>query len=201
MANHRSKAARHECGRARKVTDTGVARLFSFHYQSAVTEAELRRCPAASSSQPRRFHTNIVTPIFQQHDALKSLMEALFLHLLVITEATHDPVGTAMSARIESGQVSVTGDGQGPSSSRTGLASRLTLQIYNLYDRSLELLQKLLAKPVYQSFARPYAYFKLWSDGYGAATGGLDHTLAGSRRLRRRTIRLLTSICRTLADC
>jgi len=105
-----------------------------------------------------------------------------------------------MSDAIQRWQTALPGDKKGgeSASESAGLAARLTTVICLLYKHSLDCLRPGLSRPSYRRLEQPYDYLRLWSDGYGVPSGDLDGILDDSKRLRRSTLRLLLSICRTL---
>jgi hypothetical protein len=113
---------------------------------------------------------------------------------------THYPL---MDGRIEKWQRSVS-DGLEPSTSNANLeegpASRLGTTAAALFSTLLDdSSDKAASNSIVRALEHEYAYFRLWDDSYGLATGDLDRTLSQSRRVKRLTCRLLASLCRTLA--
>ena len=108
-----------------------------------------------------------------------------------------------MSSQVQLWRVSLpASDGDAALSSRAPPASaaRLITLACDIYQLCLESLAKRLSKPLYRKVERPYGYLRLWADGYGVSSGELDKVLADSTRLRRSTVRLLVSLCRTLTN-
>lgn len=85
-----------------------------------------------------------------------------------------------------------------PSTKPDGIACRLGACACELFRLLVEHAQDQAPKDVAGALERECGYLQLWCDGHGAASGELDAVLAESRRLRRSTYRLLTSICDTL---
>jgi len=87
-----------------------------------------------------------------------------------------------------------------PSTKPDGIASRLGTCACELFRLLVEQARDQAPKDVAGALERECGYLQLWCDGHGAASGELDAVLAESKRLRRSTYRLLTSICHTLTD-
>ncbi|KAK4247363.1 hypothetical protein C7999DRAFT_32236 [Corynascus novoguineensis] len=86
------------------------------------------------------------------------------------------------------------------SSWHDGPASRLSTAASELFRLLLDEAPLQTSKLVVRTLQREYSCLQLWCDGYGLTTGDLDAVLANSKRLRYSTIRLLVSVCYTLAD-
>lgn len=86
------------------------------------------------------------------------------------------------------------------------LTARLCVESLELFRAIIKRLQKRddyprsKSKAHYISIERSYGRLKLWSDSYDISQEELDELLAKSRKLRRATLKLLTSISTTLMD-
>ena len=82
---------------------------------------------------------------------------------------------------------------------RDGLAC-LSTTVSELFRLLLNHARLQTSNAMFRTLEREYSYLQLWCDGYGVPFGHLDAILAESKRLRHSTLRLLVSICHTLAD-
>ncbi|KAL2201511.1 hypothetical protein P885DRAFT_73854 [Corynascus similis CBS 632.67] len=107
-----------------------------------------------------------------------------------------------MRRDVEKWQYSLLHDNSSEHSSswNDGPASRLSTAASELFRLLLDEVPLQNSRLVVRTLQREYSCLQLWCDGYGLAAGDLDAVLANSKRLRYSTIRLLVSVCYTLAD-
>jgi len=107
-----------------------------------------------------------------------------------------------MRRDVEKWQYSLLHDSSSEHSSawNDGPASRLSTAASELFRLLLDEVPLQTSRLVVRTLQREYSCLQLWCDGYGLAAGDLDAVLANSKRLRYSTIRLLVSVCYTLAD-
>ncbi len=101
---------------------------------------------------------------------------------------------------IQQWQTSVFKDGKTPSYEPDGLISRLLATAHGLYFFLLGKLKPVLPTAEFRALEREHDRLQLWADGYAVESGNLDNTLADATRMRHSTVRILVSICRTLAN-
>lgn len=92
--------------------------------------------------------------------------------------------------------------GVSPEEEREGIVARLHEAGRCLYEAFVGKLngEKVLSKSLHRRLQGNYMHYVIWAGDYGVGDGHLDVVLAGSERLRRYTINLLSSICITLQE-
>ncbi|GAB1319996.1 Zn(2)-C6 fungal-type domain-containing protein [Madurella fahalii] len=78
-----------------------------------------------------------------------------------------------------------------PKDTNRRLAGNLSAAASSLWRSILGRCQNQLPELVLRRIRREYGHYQLWCDGYGVLSGELDNVLAGSKRLRLSTYRLL----------
>ncbi|KAK8134613.1 hypothetical protein PG984_006625 [Apiospora sp. TS-2023a] len=89
---------------------------------------------------------------------------------------------------------------EGPVAAEPRLLANLYTSCNELYSSIISslLIQTSVSPTILTSLQRSHDHLRLWANGYGVKEGRLDSLLYRSRRARRGTFRLLTSVCRTL---